>query len=425
MFMPGLQVELDDETRRKLEAAGMGSVFDGSWRPAPVVDGPPLDAGSSQPLPLGAGFGPPAPVFDMQPGSIDHKPPGKAAEANRQAAMAASRIAASRSALDDFDDAADDEDNSAALAMDVPDYLKVAAGAGTARTSRALQRGMPSSSSFFGATATAKTTTVPPDGPAAPLPAEDLSRGIESLLSRPAPKFDALSTGGSAEARRLRQARSDMRRKSSMGKLHAVGASSASGKTYHHAADGHRSGSGFPGDTSRGDGRGGGNGDNDGGFDYEKLRQAQEFAAQFELSEVDTEKMMRGAGGKSGGGSATAGAAMRRSGKGNRGSSRSSGKRRGKSSKVSDTYRKGAAGMSRSGRGKGTGRGRSSGSLSRKTAEASTSSGRNVSSIDVEALSRNFREGTELQRLRAELAESQASHANSSEFLAQAKDWFK
>ena len=45
--------------------------------------------------------------------------------------------------------------------------------------------------------------------------------------------------------------------------------------------------------------------------------------------------------------------------------------------------------------------------------------------INVAELTKNFQQGTELQRLRAELAQSQASLAGSNSFLTKAKDWFK
>ena len=267
---------------------------------------------------------------------------------------------------------------------------------------------------------------------------QDVKKNFEQLLNKPPPKFQALSTQGSSQARRLRQEQSIMRKKSSMG------ASAAGGKT-------NAGNSGARSATNE-----------NGAFDYEKLKQAMNYASQFEYT-VDEDAMAseerngsssssssrNGHGGSSNSGhgngsngNGSNGGGKGSGGKGRNGRRRSKGKsaapikndslrdRYGKSSTSSPSSRKNVVAKKQQHSNKNNGRYTwQEADRSKRTSGGggggSKSNAMSRSDLKVAELTANFQQGTELQRLRNELEQSKASLNQSNQFIDHAKGWFK
>ena len=413
IFMKGIKApELDDETRKKLAAVGMEHAFTDwtqSWQPEGQ------DAPASSPHPH--------PHHTHDPGYALHQPPHKPVPTAAMPGFGTPYFNEQITANTQYDEDA------------TPDYLKIASGRATALRSSALQRGMP------------KTKKIPKQqrphqgpggsnhsvfgggrggGGGGPPPKNDLRNNIDHLLNRPAPTFQALSTNGSTRARRLREERSAMRKKSS------TGGSSGSSKSST------RSGQSSP---ASGGGRGSGNGGGgSGGFDFEKLRQAQQYASRFEYT-VNEEAMLGGGGGGGGNGGGGGGA---RGGKGNNGGGggkgtkgRQVGRRRSgggnQDAQLRDRYGKSSSttsGVKKSKQRSSSGRnGRnSSNDHSRPGNKGGGGGSKTMSSAkatNVAQLTANFEQGLELQRLKLELEQSKQSLSESNQFINSAKGWFK
>ena len=265
---------------------------------------------------------------------------------------------------------------------------------------------------------------------------QDVKKNFEQLLNKPPPKFQALSTQGSSQARRLRQEQSIMRKKSSMG------ASAAGGKT-------NAGNSGARSATNE-----------NGAFDYEKLKQAMNYASQFEYT-VDEDAMAseerngssssssssrNGHGGSSNSGhgngsngNGSNGNGKGSGGKGRNGRRRSKGKsgpikndslrdRYGKSSTSSTSSRKNVVAKKQQHSNKNNGRDTwQEADRSKRTSGGGggKSNAMSRSDLKVAELTANFQQGTELQRLRNELEQSKASLNQSNQFIDHAKGWFK
>ena len=258
---------------------------------------------------------------------------------------------------------------------------------------------------------------------------QDVKKNFEQLLNKPPPTFQALSTQGSSQARRLRQEQSLMRKKSSMG------ASAAGGKT-NAGSSGARSAT-----------------NENGAFDYEKLKQAMNYASQFEYtvnedamaseerngSSSSSSRNGHGGSSNSGHGNGSNGGGKGSGGKGRNGRRRSKGKsgpvkndslrdRYGKSNTSSTSSRKNLVAKKQQHSNKNNGRDTwQEADRSKRTSGGggSKSNAMSRSDLKVAELTANFQQGTELQRLRNELEQSKASLNQSNQFIDHAKGWFK
>ena len=385
-------VELDDDTRRKLAAVGMDNAFDDwtkNWKP-PSGEPNHRNTNSNVQADLLVETKTNTPVVQ---GDLDR-------DFFDSMASSASVSSSFRAGFGPPMPGLHDTTSEVNSSSDVPDYLKIATGTATARRSSALQRGMPRVQPSSGFSESSNSSALPKT--------EDLKKGFEKLLSKPPPAFDALSVSGGSDARRLRKAQSELRRKSSQGFIETTG--TTRNRARGAASTGASKHSGYNGFPS--------SGPESGSFDYEKLRQAQQYAAQFELS-VNEDALTMGVG-------SNASKSTKRLGK--KGGKRGGPKRQ---TNIRGAYRRQAgknsgANKSRKKTGKRNGAGsKMSGGAFSEERMLSNHSKNDPSSINVEELTKNFEEGRELQRLRAELAESQASLAGSTNFLTKAKDWFK
>jgi hypothetical protein len=368
LFMKGLEVELDEETKKKLAAVGMENAFDDwtkTWSPNEQQQQQQQEQQQQQQRQTDPGY------------SLHH--PSNMPEATTSTPMPGFGTPY-------FDEMEQPDET--------PDYLKIATGRATALRSSALQRGMPkrkvinsfsATNSGGGSSGGLKSTF-------------DLKKDIDQLLSRPTPAFQALSTQGSSRVRKLREERSKMRKKSSTGS--SGGGNSFGSKTSDPAS---------------------------GGFDFEKLRQAQQYASRFEYT-VNEEALTGSS--SSGGGQGRAGGSEARSGGGggrSGGKGRKEGRRRGGSPDVSlrDRYGKSSIKKSSSSLKLKKNRQRSSGGGGGGGGGGGTKTN-SVKDANIAQLTANFEQGLELQRLKAELEKSRRSLTESNQFIDTATtQWFK
>ena len=278
-------VDLDDETRRKLAAVGMDNALEDwtkTWVPPEGAAGAAGAAGAVGRAGASAGA-------DLL---VETKHDPSAKQASRLSNGFFDAVSSNHSATASASSGSKSSSSTSFRAgfgppmpglqsteikpsnSDVPDYLKIATGTATARRSSALQRGMPRANTTK-PSGQGKTDSGPPPK------VEDLRKGFEQLLSKPPPTFDALSSSGGSDARRLRQAQSEMRRKSSQGRI-GMDSNAAGRRSRDRRAHEEGRGSGASKYGGASPPRAGHRGP-ESGFDYEKLKEAQRYASHFEL----------------------------------------------------------------------------------------------------------------------------------------------
>ena len=157
-------------------------------------------------------------------------------------------------------------------------------------------------------------------------------------------------------------------------------------------------------------------------FDYAKLREAMEYAKQFDFK-VNSEKLMQGA--------PTANNKSNNGGGNNNNNNNSNNKTKSKNNIrrkkgtsrehkiLRDVYQNRSRMMASGGKSTGSGKNRRRGSKQRKHGNKIEAPKSNM-----ESLVENFEKGLELQRLRAELEESKQSYYASNKFIEQSQSWF-
>ena len=214
----------------------------------------------------------------------------------------------------------------------------------------------------------------------------DLYRGVESMLHSKGPSFESSSLQKAVSLPKLRQDLSTLRKKSSgMGEAAKLPRRSSASSL--HQNNGNQSGNNKP-------------------FDYNKLKEAMAYAAQFEC-QINTKSLM-----------ATEGA----SGSSKRDPRRQgSGKRRnsGQAGKLS-VYRgaRGKPGKGKRGKNGAKKKGGQKHNFQSATCSASRQK-KNAKLSNVQDLVKNFEQGLALQQLRAELEASKASMNASNQFIVQ------